>query len=123
MKQQQMSIYGTKLFEHFNTFGFKKNLKLNIMPLFIRRTDEMIQKTMRENFSDATVITVAHRLNTVIDSDRVLVMDAGVAIEFDAPYLLMQNNDGAFRNMVEALGQQEYNRLYARAKDSFEKRK
>ncbi|XP_031619424.1 probable multidrug resistance-associated protein lethal(2)03659 [Contarinia nasturtii] len=86
------------------------------------QTDEMIQKTMREKFTGATVITVAHRLNTVIDSDRVLVMDDGVAMEFDAPYLLMQKEDGAFRNMVEALGQQEYNRLYSRAKDTFEKK-
>lgn len=81
----------------------------------------MIQKTIREKFVDSTVITVAHRLNTVIDSDRVLVMDTGTAVEFDAPYLLMQNEDGVFRKMVEALGQQEYDRLFSKAKATFEK--
>ncbi|XP_031621602.1 probable multidrug resistance-associated protein lethal(2)03659, partial [Contarinia nasturtii] len=84
------------------------------------RTDEMIQKTIREKFVDSTVITEAHRLNTVIDSDRVIVMDAGVAIEFDAPYLLMQNKNGVFRKMVKALGQQEYDHLHSRAKEKYE---
>lgn len=79
----------------------------------------MIQRTIREKFHDSTVITIAHRLHTVIDSDRILVMDAGVAIEFDAPYLLMQNKDGVFRKMVEALGPQEYDRLFTIAKDKF----
>ena len=84
------------------------------------RTDAMIQRTIRQKFADCTVITVAHRLNTVIDSDRVLVMGAGVAIEFDAPFTLMQLKDGVFRNMVEALGTQEYAQLYSIAKERFE---
>ncbi|XP_055307782.1 ATP-binding cassette sub-family C member 4-like isoform X2 [Sitodiplosis mosellana] len=87
------------------------------------RTDEMIQKTIREKFVDSTVITVAHRLNTVIDSDRVLVMDAGTAVEFDTPYLLMQNEEGVFRKMIEALGQQERNRLFSKAKAIFDSAK
>lgn len=86
----------------------------------IFRTDEMIQKTIREKFVDSTVITVAHRLNTVIDSDRVLVMDSGTAVEFDAPYLLLQKKESIFRKMVEALGQQEYDRLFSKAKSAFE---
>lgn len=79
----------------------------------------MIQRTIREKFIDSTVITVAHRLYTVIDSDRVLVMDAGVAVEYDAPYTLLQNKDSIFRDMVEALGPQEFERLQSIAKDSF----
>ncbi|XP_031639865.1 multidrug resistance-associated protein 4-like [Contarinia nasturtii] len=85
------------------------------------RSDELIQRTIREKFANSTVLTVAHRINTVIDSDRVLVMDAGVAVEVDAPYVLLKNNDGAFRKMVEALGQQEYDRLYLKAKAKFER--
>lgn len=81
--------------------------------------DEMIQRTIREKFIDSTVVTVAHRLYTVIDSDRVLVLDAGVAVEFEEPYLLLQNQDGIFRKMVEALGPQEYDRLYAIAKEKY----
>lgn len=79
----------------------------------------MIQRTIREKFVNSTVITVAHRLNTVIDSNRVLVMDAGIAVEFDEPYLLLQNKEGVFRKMVEELGQQEFDRLYAIAKDKY----
>lgn len=85
----------------------------------ICRTDEMIQRTIRETLANSTVITVAHRLNTIIDSDRVLVMDAGVAVEFDQPYLLLQNKDGVFCKMVEALGAREFDRLLAIAKDKY----
>lgn len=84
------------------------------------RTGEMIQRTIREKFSDSTVITVAHRINTVIDSDRVLVLDDGVAVEYDEPYILLQNVNGAFRAMVEALGTQEFHRLFLRAKEKYE---
>lgn len=80
----------------------------------------MIQRAIREKFADCTVITVAHRLNTVIDLDRVLVMNAGIAVEFDAPFDLMQRENGIFRNLTEALGPQEYDRLYLKAKEAFE---
>lgn len=80
----------------------------------------MVQQTIRRKFTESTVITIAHRLNTVIDSDRVLVMDAGVAVEFDEPYTLMMRENGIFKQMAEALGPQEYDRLLAVAKNKFE---
>jgi ABC-type multidrug transport system fused ATPase/permease subunit len=64
-------------------------------------TDAMIQKMIRENFRDATVLTIAHRLNTILDSDRVLVLDNGRVAEFDAPDVLMEQEDSLFRIMVE----------------------
>ena len=63
-------------------------------------TDAAIQSMIRENFADATVLTIAHRLNTIMDSDRVLVLDDGNVAEFDSPAALM-NADGIFASMVE----------------------
>lgn len=57
------------------------------------------------------MLTVAHRLHTIIDSDRVMVMNAGEAVEFDKPYNLLQNENGIFFGMVKALGDQEFERL------------
>lgn len=75
------------------------------------RTDLLIQQTIRERFAECTVLTIAHRLNTIIDSDRVLVMDDGQAIEFDEPHNLLQNVCGIFHGMVQALGSDDFERL------------
>uniref|UniRef100_A0A1Y1M1I2 Uncharacterized protein n=2 Tax=Photinus pyralis TaxID=7054 RepID=A0A1Y1M1I2_PHOPY len=64
-------------------------------------TDEIIQKTIRRIFSNCTVLTIAHRLNTVMDSDKILVIDSGVAVEYDHPHLLLQNQKGTFYGMVQ----------------------
>ncbi|XP_077286529.1 putative multidrug resistance-associated protein lethal(2)03659 [Arctopsyche grandis] len=65
------------------------------------RTDLLIQKTIREQFKDYTVITIAHRLQTIIDSDKILVMENGKEVEFDHPYILLQNENGKFTSMVK----------------------
>ena len=57
-------------------------------------TDAIIQKTIRERFSDCTVITIAHRLNTIIDSDIVIVMDKGCVKEIGRPFDLLTNDPG-----------------------------
>ncbi|XP_017887469.1 multidrug resistance-associated protein 4-like isoform X2 [Ceratina calcarata] len=67
------------------------------------QTDGLIQKTIRTKFANCTVLTIAHRLNTVMDSDRILVMDAGSVVEFDAPYLLIQKN-GYLNSMIKETG-------------------
>ncbi|KAG7304444.1 hypothetical protein JYU34_011386 [Plutella xylostella] len=66
-------------------------------------TDALIQKTIRTCFADCTVLTVAHRLHTVADSDRVIVMDAGQIIEIGHPHELLQNAEGSFSGMVKQL--------------------
>ncbi|KAJ3591681.1 hypothetical protein NHX12_006813 [Muraenolepis orangiensis] len=68
------------------------------------RTDGLIQQTIRDKFGDCTVLTIAHRLHTVIDCDRILVLEAGRVREFDEPYVLLQNRDGALRQMVQQTG-------------------
>ncbi|GAA5873644.1 hypothetical protein JCM1840_002987 [Sporobolomyces johnsonii] len=62
-------------------------------------TDEKIQHTIREEFSDSLVITIAHRLRTIIDYDKVLVLDKGEVAEFGTPLDLLRNEQGIFRSM------------------------
>lgn len=62
-------------------------------------TDALIQKTIRCNFAECTVLTVAHRLNTIMDSDRVLVLNEGKVLEFDTPSALLRDEDSIFHKM------------------------
>uniref|UniRef100_UPI003AAC75F7 ATP-binding cassette sub-family C member 4-like n=1 Tax=Centroberyx gerrardi TaxID=166262 RepID=UPI003AAC75F7 len=71
------------------------------------RTDELIQKTIRDKFRECTVLTIAHRLNTIIDSDRILVLDSGTIQELDRPYTLLQNKESALFKMAQQTGQAE----------------
>ncbi|KAF0697853.1 Aste57867_11493 [Aphanomyces stellatus] len=64
-------------------------------------TDRLIQESIRESFKDCTCLTIAHRINTILDSDRILVMDKGSAAEFDTPAALLKNPKGIFTNLVE----------------------
>ncbi|KAG4077640.1 hypothetical protein HA402_009031 [Bradysia odoriphaga] len=67
-------------------------------------TDKLIQETIRKQFTDCTVITIAHRLHTIMDSDKVIVMDAGKIREFDHPYKLIQMRGGFFRRLLDQTG-------------------
>ena len=75
-------------------------------------TDNFIQEKLKKTFKNCTVVIIAHRLATVIDSDRILVMDGGHGREFDHPYKLLVNSEGDnsitstgfFAQMVQATG-------------------
>jgi ABC-type multidrug transport system fused ATPase/permease subunit len=64
-------------------------------------TDEIIQRVMRKVFRDQTVLTIAHRINTVVDSDRILVMDHGRIAEFDTPDNLLLRKDSLFAKLYK----------------------
>ena len=64
-------------------------------------TDSRMQSIFRTDFANATCLTVAHRLNTIMDSDYLLVMDDGRAAEFDTPHNLLQTQDGIFKKLVD----------------------
>lgn len=64
--------------------------------------DDRIQQTIREEFAGAIVITIAHRLKTVLDYDRILVLGNGEILEFDTPQNLLRKSGGAFREMCRA---------------------
>ncbi|KAG8558237.1 hypothetical protein GDO81_016925 [Engystomops pustulosus] len=66
-------------------------------------TDGLIQSTIRKEFEDCTVITIAHRLNTIMDYTRVMVLDKGQIVEFDSPSNLIQRK-GIFYNMAKDSG-------------------
>ncbi|KAI5634798.1 ABC transporter domain-containing protein [Phthorimaea operculella] len=83
------------------------------------KTDEFIQRTIRTRFADCTVLTVAHRLNTIMDSDRVMVMDAGRLVEFDHPYKLLNNPESHFTKMVNETSDKMSAQLFQIAKDTY----
>ncbi|CAA7016301.1 unnamed protein product [Microthlaspi erraticum] len=63
-------------------------------------TDNLIQKTLREHFADCTVITIAHRISSVIDSDMVLLLSNGIIEEYDSPVRLLEDKSSSFSNLV-----------------------
>ena len=67
-------------------------------------TDDLIQATIRKEFRHCTIITIAHRLNTIMDSDRIVVLSDGNLLEADSPARLLAKRDSAFFSMAREAG-------------------
>ncbi len=65
-------------------------------------TDQLVRKCVREAFTDCTIITVAHRLDTILDSDRVMVFEQGRLVEFASPAQLLARPGSFLTGLVEA---------------------
>ncbi|XP_046746888.1 ATP-binding cassette sub-family C member 4-like [Diprion similis] len=85
-----------------------------------RSTDALIQNTIRKRFAKCTVLTIAHRLNTIMDSNRVLVMGGGNIMEFGHPHLLLQNPDGHFSQMLQQTGKAMAEKLSRIAESAYQ---
>ncbi|ORY95166.1 hypothetical protein BCR41DRAFT_375894 [Lobosporangium transversale] len=75
------------------------------------QTDLLIQDTIKKNFANCTVLMIAHRLNTIIECDKILVMEDGRVVEFDHATKLIENKDGYFYGLVNQSGQDAVTRL------------
>ena len=67
-------------------------------------TDELIQATIRKEFSDCTILTIAHRLSTIMDYDKILVLQNGEKVEYDSPEKLKGDSNGIFYSMCKDAG-------------------
>ncbi|KAK5992840.1 Pleiotropic ABC efflux transporter of multiple drugs YBT1 [Cladobotryum mycophilum] len=70
-------------------------------------TDTLIQRSIREEFTDSTLVVIAHRLSTIADFDRILVLSEGAVAEFGTPKELWSKEDGLFRDMCESSGEKD----------------
>lgn len=84
-------------------------------------TDELIGKTIRAEFADSTILTIAHRLRTVIDYDKIMLLDQGRLAEFDRPSVLLANPNSKFYALCKSTGKTEFAVLQRMANEAAEK--
>jgi len=71
-------------------------------------TDAFIQKSLRENFKDTTVLSIAHRLHTIMDYDRIMILEQGQVVELDHPRVLVEKQDSLFNRLLLETGDAPY---------------
>jgi ATP-binding cassette, subfamily C (CFTR/MRP), member 1 len=79
-------------------------------------TNNAVQVVLKAHFSHRTIFTIAHRLDTIIDSDRILTMNAGVIAEFESPDILLDTPTSIFRELCMNTGKAQFEVLYKKAK-------
>lgn len=99
MGQRQLVCLARAILRHKNIL-IMDEATANVDP----ETDRLIQATIRRKFHNCTVLTIAHRLNTIMDNDRVLVMDAGQVVEFGHPRDLLLRSSGVFTTLIDQTG-------------------
>jgi ABC-type multidrug transport system fused ATPase/permease subunit len=82
-------------------------------------TNAAVQEVLKAHFSDRTIFTIAHRLDTIIDSDRILTMNAGVVAEFAHPHVLLKDPNSIFHELCMNAGRAQFEALAARARSNF----
>jgi ATP-binding cassette subfamily C (CFTR/MRP) protein 1 len=133
--EDDMQLLSTRLEEGGANYSVGERQLLNLARAFLSQpkllvldeatasidgeTDAFIQRMLRTRFPDTTLITIAHRLNTIMDYDRVLVMDAGQAVEFASPAELLDISGGVFSGLVDATGAESASFLREMASKAF----
>jgi ATP-binding cassette, subfamily C (CFTR/MRP), member 1 len=85
-------------------------------------TNAAVGRVLKEHFSDRTIFTIAHRLDTIIESDRILVMNAGIVAEYDAPDVLLDDPESIFYELCMNTGPAQFQVLFNKAKASIPNR-
>lgn len=67
------------------------------------KTDSYVQQAIRIHFRNCTVLTIAHRIDTIIDSNRIIVLDKGRVIEFEIPFLMLENENSYLSKLLSHL--------------------
>ena len=79
-------------------------------------TNAAVNEVLKTHFSDRTIFTIAHRLDTIIESDRILTLSAGIIAEYDRPDLLLDNPDSIFYELCMNTGKTQFDFLAAKAR-------
>jgi len=87
------------------------------------KTDALIQRTIKDKFSHCSIITIAHRLHSIIDNDRIIVLDHGNLEEYGHPHTLLQNPKGIFSSMVAQNGKSSETMLRRIAEEAYAARR
>ncbi|XP_055904385.1 probable multidrug resistance-associated protein lethal(2)03659 [Eupeodes corollae] len=114
MGQRQLICLARAILRH-NKILILDEATANVDP----KTDILIQTAIRTRFVDCTVLTIAHRLHTVMSSDRIMVMDGGKVVEMGHAHELLQDSNSHFYNLIEQTGPPTSNILRHFAEESY----
>lgn len=79
-------------------------------------TNAAVNEVLKTHFADRTIFTIAHRLDTIIESDRILTLSAGIVAEYDRPDALLDNPDSIFHELCKNTGPAQYEFLRTKAR-------